>query len=76
MARAGKRRVLHFYNDSGSLDNAVKFLETIQKKVGYLNLTAEVGGGCKVIKVVLFGSRDLQQLAVETLKDFADQILQ
>ena len=72
MRKLGKR-VIHFYNDSGSLDNAVAFLESIQKKINYLNLTVSVEG--KNIKITLFGSRDLQNLAVERLKDLANQYL-
>ncbi|MBY8984594.1 MAG: hypothetical protein KGD65_05995 [Candidatus Lokiarchaeota archaeon] len=72
MRKLGKR-VIHFYNDSGSLNNAVAFLESIQKKINYLNLTVSVEG--KNIKITLFGSRDLQNLAVERLKDLANQYL-
>jgi len=67
------KKIIHFYNDSGSLDNVVKFLENIQKKVNYLNLNVSVEG--KSIKVTLFGSKDLQQLASERLKDLANQYL-
>jgi len=67
------KKVIHFYNNSGSLENIVKFLENIQKKVNYLNLNVSVEG--KSIKVTLFGSKDLQQLASERIKDFASQFL-
>jgi len=67
------KKVIHFYNNSGSLENVVQFLENIQKKVNYLNLNVSVEG--KNIKVTLFGSRDLQQLASERLKDLANQYL-
>jgi len=67
------KKVIHFYNNSGSLENIVKFLENIQKKVNYLNLNVSVEG--KSIKVTLFGSKDLQQLASERLKDLANQFL-
>ncbi len=72
MRKVGKK-VIHFYNNSGSLENVVQFLENIQKKVNYLNLNVSVEG--KNIKVTLFGSRDLQQLASERLKDLANQYL-
>jgi hypothetical protein len=67
------KKVIHFYNDSGSLDNAIAFLENIQKKINYLNLSVSVEG--KNIKITLFGSRDLQNLAMERLKDLANQFL-
>ncbi|MHA2280872.1 MAG: hypothetical protein ACXAC5_08470 [Promethearchaeota archaeon] len=72
MRKTGKR-VIHFYNDKGSLDNAIAFLESIQKKINYLNLSVSIEG--KNIKITLFGSRDLQNLAVERLKDLANQYL-
>lgn len=72
MRKMGKK-VIHFYNTSGSLDNAIAFLESIQKKINYLNLNVSVEG--KNIKITLFGSRDLQNLAVERLKDLANQWL-
>ena len=72
MRKLGKR-VIHFYNDSGSLDNAVAFLENVQKKITYLNLSISVEG--KNIKITLFGTRDLQNLAVERLKNLANQYL-
>ncbi len=72
MRKTGKK-VIHFYNNSGSLENVVKFLENIQKKVNYLSLNVSVEG--KSIKVTLFGSKDLQHLATERLKDLANQYL-
>jgi hypothetical protein len=72
LKKVGKK-VIHFYNSSGSLDNTIKFLENVQKKVNYLNLNASVDG--KSIKITLFGSRDLQNLATERLKDLANQFL-
>lgn len=72
MRKVGKK-VIHFYNNSGSLDNVIKFLENVQKKVNYLNLNVSVEG--KSIKVTLFGSRDLQHLATERLKDLANRYL-
>lgn len=72
MKKVGKK-VIHFYNNSGSLDNVIKFLENVQKKINYLNLNARVEG--KNIKITLFGSRDLQNLATERLKNLANQYL-
>lgn len=71
MRKLGKK-VIHFYN-SGSMDNVIKFLENVQKKVNYLNLNVSVEG--KSIKVTLFGSRDLQYLATERLKELANRYL-
>ena len=72
MRKTGKK-VIHFYNNSGSLDNIIRFLEDIQKKINYLNLNVSVEG--KSIKITLFGSRDLQYLATERLKDLANRYL-
>ncbi|MFW9998841.1 MAG: hypothetical protein ACFE9Q_04340 [Candidatus Hodarchaeota archaeon] len=72
MRKVGKK-VIYFYNNSGSLDNTIQFLENIQKKVNYLNLNVSVEG--KNIKVTLFGSKDLQNLATERLKDLANRYL-
>jgi hypothetical protein len=72
LRKVGKK-VIHFYNNSGSLENIIKFLENIQKKITYLNLNINVEG--KTIKITLFGSRDLQYLATERLKDLANQFL-
>jgi len=71
--RKAGRKVVRFYNNSGSLDNVVKFLEDIQKKIDYLNLNITVEG--KDIKITLFGTRDLQYLAYERLKDLANRYL-
>jgi hypothetical protein len=71
--RKGGKKVIHFYNNSGSLENVIKFLEEIQKKINYLNLNVSVEG--KSIKITIFGSRDLQYLATERLKDLADRYL-
>jgi hypothetical protein len=73
LVRKGGRRVIHFYNSSGDLDNTIKFLENIQKKVNYLNLNCVVDG--KSIKVTIFGPRDLQYLAIERLRELANQFL-
>jgi hypothetical protein len=72
LRKAGKK-VMHFYNNSGSLDNLIEFLENIKKKINYLNFNVSVEG--KSIKVTLFGSRDLQNLATERLKDLANEYL-
>ena len=72
MTKVGKK-VIHFINNSDSLDNIIKFLENVKKKITYLNLNVSVDG--KNIKITLFGSRDLQNLATERLKDLANQYL-
>ena len=72
MRKTGKK-VIHFYNNSGNLDNVIRFLEDVQKKINYLNLNVSVEG--KSIKITLFGSRDLQYLANERLKDLANRYL-
>jgi hypothetical protein len=72
LRKVGKK-IIHFYNNSGSLDNLVKFLENIQKKINYLSFNVSVEG--KSIKITLFGSRDMQNLATERLKDLANQYL-
>jgi len=71
--RKGGKKVIHFYNNSGSLENIVKFLENVQKKINYLNLNVSVEG--KNIKITLFGSRDLQNLATERLRALAEEYL-
>ena len=63
--------IVRFYNNSGEFQNTVKFLENIQKKVNFINLTAEVEG--KTIKISLYGTKDLQHLAREKLYDLAHQ---
>ncbi len=72
MRKTGKK-VIHFYNKSGTLDNVIRFLEDIQKKINYLNLNVSIEGNS--IKITLFGSRDLQHLATERLKDLANRYL-
>ena len=69
MPRSGKK-VIHFYNSSGNLENVVKFLEKIQEKINYINLNATVNG--KSIKITIYGSRDLQYLACERLRNLAE----
>ena len=72
MRKTGKK-VIHFNNNSGNLDNVIRFLEDVQKKINYLNLNVSVEG--KSIKITLSGSRDLQYLATERLKDLAHRYL-
>ncbi len=73
MPKSGKK-VIHFYNSSGKLENLIKFLESIQKKIDYVNLNVSVNG-CKSIKITLYGSRDLQYLACDRLKELAERFL-
>ncbi|MGV9172778.1 MAG: hypothetical protein ACOC44_17735 [Promethearchaeia archaeon] len=72
MTRSNKRTI-HFYNNSGSLDNTIEFLEKVQKKVDYINLNATVEGNS--IEIVVSGPKDLQILACERIKALADEIL-
>ena len=65
--------ILIFNNNSGSLENIIKFLEDVQKKINYLDLNITVEG--KTIKIILFGTRDLQYLACERLKELASRYL-
>ena len=73
MPKSGKK-VIHFYNNSGKLENLIKFLESVQKKIDYVNLNVSVNG-CKSIKITLYGSRDLQYLACDRLKELAERFL-
>ena len=73
MPRSGKK-VIHFYNNSGKLENIVEFLENIQKKIDYINLNVSVSG-TKSIKITLYGSRDLQYLACDRLRELAERYL-
>ncbi|GAH99903.1 unnamed protein product [marine sediment metagenome] len=73
MSRRDGRKVISFQNSSGDVNNIVKFLEEVQKKINYLNLNCKVDG--KVIKITLFGPKDLQYLASERLKELANQYL-
>jgi hypothetical protein len=73
LGRRGGRKVIIFNNSSGELMNIVKFLEEVQKKINYLNLNCKVDGN--VIKITLFGPRDLQYLASERLRELANQYL-
>lgn len=72
MPREGKKTI-HFYNSSGSVNNVVEFLNNVQKKVNFINLTVKVEG--KSVKITLFGPRDLQYLACDNLRDLADKYL-
>ena len=73
MTRKGGKRIIHFYNQKGDTNSVVLFLEEIQKKINYLSLNCTVEG--KNIKVTIFGPRDMQILAVERLKELAEQFL-
>ncbi len=73
MPKSGKK-VIHFYNNSGKLENIIKFLENIQKKIDYVNLNVSVDG-CRSIKITLYGSRDLQYLASDRLRELAERFL-
>jgi hypothetical protein len=70
---AGKKMIVRFYNDSGSLENLVKFLENVKKKVNFMNLSIDCDRND--IKIVLNGTKDLQYLAREKLEDLARQFL-
>lgn len=73
MPRSGKK-TLRFYNNSGKLDNVVDFLEMVQKKVNYIDLTVNVD--CvRDVEIVLSGPKDLQLLAIERLQDLANKYL-
>ena len=69
----GKKMIIRFYNNNGSLENTVKFLENVKKKVNFINLTVDVARND--IKVILNGTRDLQYLAREKLEDLAREFL-
>ncbi|MHA1275440.1 MAG: hypothetical protein ACTSQJ_04685 [Promethearchaeota archaeon] len=69
MVKAGKK-ILHFYNNNGSLEQIIKFLESVQKKVNYINLSIRVDG-CKDVKIIVFGPRDLQYLAIDKIRSLA-----
>jgi len=73
VARKGGRKVIHFYNSSGNVENLIQFLESVQKKIDYVNLNCTVEG--KSIKITLFGPRDLQHLAQESLRSLAERYL-
>jgi len=73
LGQSGGKKVINFYNSSGDINNIIKFLEEVQKKINYLNLNCKVDG--KVIKITLFGPRDLQYLASERLRELANQYL-
>lgn len=73
MARG--KKTLYFFNYTGKLDNVIKFLETIQKKVNYINLNATVEG-VKEIKITISGPKDLQHLATNRLRHLAEKYLE
>jgi len=74
LAKSGKK-VIHFYNNSGSLENLVLFLENIQKKVNYINLNVSVEG-TKTVKITVFGPKDLQYLACDRIRELASRFLE
>ncbi len=65
--------IIRFNNDTGSLENTVKFLENVKKKVNFIDLSVDVARND--IKITLSGTRDLQYLAREKLEDLAKQFL-
>jgi hypothetical protein len=71
--KSGKK-IIHFYNNSGKLENIIEFLENIQKKIDYINLNVSVSG-TKSIKITIYGSRDLQYLACDRLRELAERYL-
>jgi hypothetical protein len=73
LSRRGGKKVINFYNSSGDVNNIIKFLEEVQKKITYLSLNCKVDG--KAIKITLFGPRDLQSLACERLRELANLYL-
>lgn len=73
MPKSGKK-IIHFYNNSGKLENIIEFLENIQKKIDYINLNVSVSG-TKSIKITIYGSRDLQYLACDRLRELAERYL-
>ncbi len=68
------KKTIRFFNKSGKLDNTISFLESIQKKVNYINLQCIVEGSD--IEITLSGPQDLQLLAIERLKALADKWLE
>jgi len=70
----GGKKVFHFYNASGELSNIINFLEDVQKKINYINLNCTVDGN--IVKVSIFGPRDLQSLASQRLRELADRYLE
>ncbi|MBD3216267.1 MAG: hypothetical protein GF311_26875 [Candidatus Lokiarchaeota archaeon] len=68
------KKTIWFHNDTGKLSNVVEFLEQVQKKVNYINLNCTVEG--RDIEISLSGPQDLQQLALERLKQLAEIHLQ
>ena len=73
MKKSGMIKKLSFYNYSRSLENVIQFLESVQKKIKFVDLNVDVEGN--EIKVKLFGTRDLQILASEKIKELANQFL-
>jgi hypothetical protein len=69
----GKKMIIRYYNDSGSLENLVKFLENVKKKINFINFSIDCDRNN--IKIVVNGTKDLQYLAREKLQDLAKQFL-
>jgi hypothetical protein len=69
----GKKMIIRYYNDSGSLENLVKFLENVKKKINFINFSIDCDRNN--IKIVVNGTKDLQYLAKEKLEDLAKQFL-
>ena len=65
--------IIRYYNDSGSLENLVKFLENVKKKINFINFSIDCDRNN--IKIVVNGTKDLQYLAREKLQDLAKQFL-
>ena len=65
--------IIRFYNDSGSLENLVKFLENVKKKINFINFSIDCDRNN--IKIIVHGTKDLQYLAREKLDDLAKQFL-
>jgi len=74
LVRSGKK-VIHFYNASGMLENIIAFLENLQKKVDYINLNVSVEG-VKSVKIIISGPRDLQYLALDRIRELARRFLE
>jgi hypothetical protein len=68
------KKTICFYNKTKKLENTIGFLESIQKKVNYINLQCIVEG--QDIEITLSGPQDLQHLALERLKALADEWLE
>ncbi|MBN1800092.1 MAG: hypothetical protein JW891_01215 [Candidatus Lokiarchaeota archaeon] len=70
---AGRKMIVRFQNTNDSLEDTIKFLEDVKKKINYINLTVIIEG--KEVKITLHGTRDLQYLARERLEELAEKYL-